>query len=77
MDNRRKTKEQLVEELAWCRQRVAELKAVEAECGLLQQSLREGEERYRLFIENIPDVVWVTDQQGNTIYISPQVEKVY
>ena len=42
-----------------------------------QNALRQSEERYRELIENIPDVVWTADQQGNTIYISSKVEKIY
>lgn len=42
-----------------------------------QSALRQSEERYCELIENIPDVVWTTDQQGNTIYISSKVEEIY
>jgi diguanylate cyclase (GGDEF)-like protein/PAS domain S-box-containing protein len=42
-----------------------------------QNALRQSEERCRELIENIPDVVWTTDQQGNTIYISSKVEEIY
>jgi PAS domain S-box-containing protein len=38
---------------------------------------RKSEERYRRLIENIPDVVWTTAYNGKTIFISPNVEKVY
>ncbi|UCH14630.1 MAG: PAS domain S-box protein [Bacteroidales bacterium] len=40
-------------------------------------ALRESEERFRLLIQNIPAVTWVTSQEGITTYISPNVEKVY
>ncbi len=42
-----------------------------------EKTLRESEERNRLLIENIPTVVWASNQEGETIYISPNVEKVY
>jgi PAS domain S-box-containing protein len=42
-----------------------------------EQALKESEERFRLLIENIPAVTWVTNQEGKTTYISPNVEKVY
>ncbi len=34
-------------------------------------------ERCRSLMANIPDVVWTTDSEGNTIFISPNVERVY
>ena len=33
--------------------------------------------KYRLLIENIPDVVWTDDQKGNTTFISPNIERIY
>ncbi len=35
---------------------------------------KRGEERYRLLVATIPEVVWKTDASGNVIYVSPQVE---
>jgi PAS domain S-box-containing protein len=35
------------------------------------------EKKYRSLVENIPDVVWTTDINGSTIFISPNVEKIY
>lgn len=42
-----------------------------------EEQLKTSEEKYRLFLENIPDVTWTSDEHGNTIYISPNVESVY
>ncbi|MCK4734120.1 MAG: PAS domain S-box protein, partial [Methanophagales archaeon] len=42
-----------------------------------EEALRESEEKYRTLITNIPDVTWTTDCNGNTIFISPNVERVY
>ena len=42
-----------------------------------QQALRASEVKYRSLIENIPDVTWTTSRQGRTIFISPNVERVY
>ena len=42
-----------------------------------EKALMESEERFRMVIENIPAVTWVTNQEGTTSYISPNVEKIY
>ena len=42
----------------------------------MEQKLRESEEKYRNLIENIPDVVWITQSEGKTTYISPNVVKL-
>ncbi|MBI2191142.1 MAG: PAS domain S-box protein [Planctomycetes bacterium] len=38
---------------------------------------KESEERYRALVSNIPDVVWTSDGSGNTVFISPNIEKIY
>ncbi len=40
-------------------------------------ALRESEERFRLLIEKVPAVTWITSREGKTNYISPNVEQVY
>jgi len=44
---------------------------------LATQELKESEEKYRSLIENIPDVTWRSDIEGNTIFISSNVGKTY
>jgi PAS domain S-box-containing protein len=36
-----------------------------------------AEDRFRLLLMNIPDVVWTTDQEGKTVCISDNVTQVY
>lgn len=36
-----------------------------------------SEEKYRSLIYNIPDVTWTSTEQGNTLFISPNIESVY
>ena len=42
-----------------------------------QEVLKQSEQRYRLLIENIPSVAWITARDGQTVFISDNVEKVY
>jgi len=43
----------------------------------LEKALRESEEKYRSLVTNLPDVTWTTDNEGNTTFSSPNIEKVY
>jgi PAS domain S-box-containing protein len=41
-----------------------------------EEALRASEQRYRTLITNIPDVAWLVDRDGNTVFISPNAEKM-
>jgi PAS domain S-box-containing protein len=41
------------------------------------KKLAESERKYRSLLENVPDVVWTSDQQANTIFASPSIQRVY
>lgn len=59
---------------------LARLKQVETLERLVEdrtRRLQESEEKYRSLIKNIPVVTWTTDQRGNTVFISPNVQRVY
>ncbi|MBI1910374.1 MAG: PAS domain S-box protein [Deltaproteobacteria bacterium] len=43
----------------------------------MEEALRESEEKYRSVISNIPDVTWTSDGEGNTIFISSNVTKIF
>ena len=77
MKDQTTTREQLVSELTELRQRVAALEASKAERNPAGAAVRESEERYRSLVMNIPDVVWTTDGEGRTVFISPNIERVY
>lgn len=42
-----------------------------------ETALLESEKKYRNIAENVSDVVWQTDLELNTIYISPSIEKLF
>jgi len=73
MRGRRKTKDQLIDELAELRQRIAELERVEAEHKRAEEELRWSEKRYRLLAQNVTDVIWTMDMDLRYTYISPSV----
>jgi len=39
--------------------------------------VKASEEKYRSLVQNIPDVVWTSDQNGRTAFISSNVKKIY
>jgi PAS domain S-box-containing protein len=41
-----------------------------------EEALQESEKKYRQIADNISDVVWITDAELNTVYVSPSVEKL-
>ncbi len=55
--------------IAVCRDITKEKKA--------EEELKKSEMQYRHLIENIPDVTWTTSKQGKTVFISPNIKKVY
>jgi two-component system, sensor histidine kinase and response regulator len=44
---------------------------------LAHEKLRQSEEKFRSLVANIPDVTWSCSVDGRTLYISPNVERVF
>ncbi|MHC4584307.1 MAG: PAS domain S-box protein [Planctomycetota bacterium] len=42
-----------------------------------EQALKQSEAKYRSLIANIPDIVWTSDKNGNTTFISENVTDIY
>ena len=42
----------------------------------VELALRASEEEFRTLVENIPDVAWRADVEGNFAYVSPKVKKI-
>jgi len=71
-----KTREQLLDELAALRQRVAELETSEAERKQMEEVIRESERQYRLLAENAKDIIWTVDMNMRPTYISPSITRL-
>ena len=41
-----------------------------------EAALQASEQQYRTLLSNIPDVAWLIDREGNTLFVSPHVERV-
>ena len=57
-------------------QHLAEHAAVAMGNARLYERLRESEERYRAYVENVPDAIWEADPRGRYTYWSPQVKSL-
>ena len=76
MNDKDKTKEQLINELKEVRQRISELEKSKTELKRAEEALRESEERFRNITENALEWIWEVDANGKYTYASPVVEKI-
>ncbi len=76
MEDKRKTKEQLINELTAMRQRVAELEKSDIHHKRVEGALRESEEMFRLFMEHSPIYVFFKDEHIRSMQLSKNYEKM-
>lgn len=76
MNDKDKTKEQLINELNEIRQQITELEKSRTELKRAEEALRENEERFRIITENALAWIWEVDANGKYTYASPLVEKI-
>jgi PAS domain S-box-containing protein len=78
MDDKRKTKAQLLAELAELRHQVAELERSGTASAQAEEMLRENEERLRQIVSSIREVVWLRDTKTlEVLYVNPAYEELW
>ena len=70
MDDDKKTKEQLLQDLNTLRRRIAELEASDAQRVRLGEELRDSEARWRSLVENAADLILTVDRQGTVLFMN-------
>ena len=43
----------------------------------IAKAARRSEDRFRDLLASVPDVIWTSDRDGRTVYISPQVKEIF
>jgi len=71
MKEDRKTKKQLLDEMAFMRRCIADLEKSEADRVAAQAALRKSEGRFRLIAENTADLISIMDMNLRFTYVSP------
>jgi PAS domain S-box-containing protein len=77
MKDKVKTKEQLIAELAELRQSITESEALETKLKRAEEALRESKGKYRDIFENVSDLLYFHDLEGNFIETNPAWKKEY
>ncbi|MFO7665097.1 MAG: GGDEF domain-containing protein, partial [Desulfobacterales bacterium] len=76
MKDQSKTKQALIQELAFLKQRITELEQSESGHKRSEEALRESEERYRTLVENASDIVFRLDNTGHITFFNPAALRI-
>jgi len=67
MENKEKTKEELIEEIELLRRRITELEKSESDCRKAEEALVEERNLFRTIIDNLPDYIYIKDTDSRYI----------
>jgi PAS domain S-box-containing protein len=65
-----------IQELERLRARVAELEQAHLQYRQIEAALRESEQKYRTFVQTIPDIVYTIDENGIFTFVSDYIEQL-
>jgi PAS domain S-box-containing protein len=74
MDDKLKTKGQLIQEVTALRQQVQELTQADTRWKYAESELLESEHKYRTLIESTQDLIFTVDRKGLFTYVNPELE---
>jgi PAS domain S-box-containing protein len=77
MSDAKKTKAQLLDEVESLRRRVSALEAEGAKYKMLEKTLRESEEKFRIVFESIEDAITVTDLSGKVLDVNRAALRIF
>jgi len=77
MINTNTSREQIITELAYLRQRVAKLEMSDIEHKRAEEELRENEEKLRLIFDSVADGITVSDLDGNIEQLNEAVARLH
>jgi len=70
MEDKEKTKEQLLKEIGELRQRLSEMKESELKRLQYEKALMESEEKYRSLVDSTDDSIYLIDRDGKYLFIN-------